>query len=101
MAGSISMGILLNACRTELNRSLANTTSLRASIRALLRFFYLVGFSFTCSPRIENWKGGRLIDGSDVVHPGGVGWDARYYGSSQVAAALLGSNLKLKEYNGF
>ncbi|KAI1122185.1 hypothetical protein F5Y10DRAFT_254572 [Nemania abortiva] len=66
-------------------------------IKALLRFFYFIGFSFTCSPRIENWKGGKLIDGSDVVYPGGVGWDVRYYGSSQVAAALLGSDSNLEE----
>ncbi|KAI0550180.1 hypothetical protein F4679DRAFT_544228 [Xylaria curta] len=68
-----------------------------ASIKALLRFFYLVGFSFTCSPRIENWKGGKLIDGSDIVYPGGVGWDVRYYGSPYVEAALLGSATRLEE----
>ncbi|KAI0097666.1 hypothetical protein GGR51DRAFT_540268 [Nemania sp. FL0031] len=62
-----------------------------ASIEAVLRFFHLIGFSFTCSPRIENWKGGILIDGSDVVYPGGIGWQVQYYGSPRVAAALLWS----------
>ncbi|GAP88946.1 hypothetical protein SAMD00023353_3400160 [Rosellinia necatrix] len=62
-----------------------------ALIKAQLQFFHLIGFSFTCSPRIENWKGGRLIDGSDVVYPGGAAWNAQYYGSPLVAAALLGS----------
>ncbi|RWA10988.1 hypothetical protein EKO27_g4124 [Xylaria grammica] len=68
-----------------------------ASIKALLRFFHLIGFSFTCSPRIKNWKGGRLIDGSDVVYPGGVGWNVQYYGSPRIAAALLGSDPRLEE----
>jgi hypothetical protein len=67
------------------------------SIKAFLRFYYLIGFSFTCSPRIDNWKDGRLIDGSDVVYPGGIGWNVQYYGSPLVEAALLGSDLRLEQ----
>ncbi|KAI0526162.1 hypothetical protein F5B22DRAFT_632728 [Xylaria bambusicola] len=67
-----------------------------ASVKALLRFFHLIGFSFTCSPRIENWKGGRLIDGLDIVYPGGVGWDLQYYGSPRITAALLRSDPRPK-----
>lgn len=68
-----------------------------ASIKAILQFFHLVGFSFTNCPRIENWKGGKLIDGSDIVYPWGFGWHARYYGSPLITAALLGSDARLEE----
>lgn len=61
-------------------------------IKASLRFFYLTGFCFTGSPRIKNWKGGRLIDGSDIISPVSVYWRADFYGSPIVAAALLNTN---------
>lgn len=58
-------------------------------VRAALWYLFYIGFSCSGSPRIENWKGGRLIDFSDFIFPGGVAWTSYRYGSASTERSLL------------
>lgn len=49
-----------------------------AVVQPVLDFFWRVGFSHGSSTFARNWKGGVLVDLSDIVHPRGYGWGKRY-----------------------
>ncbi|KAI0902734.1 hypothetical protein F4823DRAFT_621036 [Ustulina deusta] len=69
------------------------------SIEAVVQFFHLIGFSLTDS-KIENWHGSKLIDMSDIVHPGGYGWTLQKYNEMPYATALIELSQELKEQKG-
>lgn len=65
------------------------------TMQKAMDFFWLAGFSRTFSPLLGNWKSGVLVDLSDIVPPGGYGWQAELYEDGPGSAHIL-----LKQHGG-
>lgn len=62
-----------------------------AIVEEVDRFLWLAGFGHNSSPAKRNWRGGVLVDLSDIVHAGGFGWKWRAYGARKAQMILLPS----------
>ncbi|KAF5019863.1 hypothetical protein F66182_8142 [Fusarium sp. NRRL 66182] len=51
----------------------------------VVTFLWRAGFSFTNYPEERNWKGGVLLDLSEIVHVEGYGWKERDFRSRDAA----------------
>lgn len=66
------------------------------AIEAVTQFFHLIGFTLT-DAKMDNWRRGRLVDISDIIHPGGYGWTLKKYSKMDYAAILIESSQESKE----
>lgn len=57
-------------------------------VQQVLDFLWCVGFSYTMTPKANNWESGILLDLSDIVHPGGYGWHEKRFGYRTVKQIL-------------
>ncbi|GAO20055.1 hypothetical protein UVI_02064500 [Ustilaginoidea virens] len=51
-----------------------------STVKSVLEFLWHAGFSHADVTLPANWKNGVLIDLSDIVMPGAIGWSKRRYG---------------------
>lgn len=57
-------------------------------VKSVLDFLWQVGFAFPQPSKENNWKSGVLIDHSDIVAPGWLGWRVREYGPRRAKGVL-------------
>jgi len=60
-----------------------------AAVEEVLNFFWITAFSFTIGPAARNWKGGVLVDLSDIMHPDGYGWNKALYKERTTEMVLI------------
>ncbi|PHH69132.1 hypothetical protein CDD82_7978 [Ophiocordyceps australis] len=60
-----------------------------AAVEDVARFLWRAGFCLSHSPLARNWKSGMLVDHSDLIHVGGLGWKEHFYGRTSAEDVLL------------
>ncbi|PHH66733.1 hypothetical protein CDD81_5865 [Ophiocordyceps australis] len=60
-----------------------------AAVEDVARFLWRAGFCLSHSPLARNWKNGMLVDHSDLIHVGGLGWKDHFYGRTSAEDILL------------